>query len=222
MRRVREALFAIPAEMFARDPDSSLFAVKDVQGVKMLDDDITRLRARECSVSNSLIQMCVDSAEDPRRAMARAPDHHSVGAGEIKYLARVVRRADISVRENWNSDRRFDIANGLVLGGALIEIRARSAVNGEGLNAATLRNLRDDHAVAMLTVPSRADLERYGHTHCAHDGIEDARHEPLILQQRGAAQLPADLLRSEEHTSELQSRSDLVCRLLLEKKKKND
>src|SRR5206468_7136718 len=30
--------------------------------------------------------------------------------------------------------------------------------------------------------------------------------------------IPAD--RSEEHTSELQSRSDLVCRLLLEKKKK--
>src|SRR5699024_12302649 len=29
-----------------------------------------------------------------------------------------------------------------------------------------------------------------------------------------------DYLRSEEHTSELQSRFDLVCRLLLEKKKK--
>src|SRR2546428_5418887 len=28
------------------------------------------------------------------------------------------------------------------------------------------------------------------------------------------------LVRSEEHTSELQSRSDLVCRLLLEKKKR--
>src|SRR5438034_1569094 len=28
-------------------------------------------------------------------------------------------------------------------------------------------------------------------------------------------------IRSEEHTSELQSHSDLVCRLLLEKKKKN-
>src|SRR5206468_6438980 len=28
------------------------------------------------------------------------------------------------------------------------------------------------------------------------------------------------IIRSEEHTSELQSRSDLVCRLLLEKKKK--
>src|SRR5690349_22337584 len=31
----------------------------------------------------------------------------------------------------------------------------------------------------------------------------------------------ADELRSEEHTSELQSRRDLVCRLLLEKKKYN-
>src|SRR6266704_6443399 len=31
----------------------------------------------------------------------------------------------------------------------------------------------------------------------------------------------APILRSEEHTSELQSRFDLVCRLLLEKKKYN-
>src|SRR5437660_9001667 len=30
------------------------------------------------------------------------------------------------------------------------------------------------------------------------------------------------VIRSEEHTSELQSRGHLVCRLLLEKKKKND
>src|SRR5687768_17739138 len=32
---------------------------------------------------------------------------------------------------------------------------------------------------------------------------------------------PAELHRSEEHTSELQSRLHLVCRLLLEKKKKD-
>src|SRR5438034_4715010 len=31
-----------------------------------------------------------------------------------------------------------------------------------------------------------------------------------------------EMLRSEEHTSELQSHSDLVCRLLLEKKKKTE
>src|SRR5438034_8137449 len=33
---------------------------------------------------------------------------------------------------------------------------------------------------------------------------------------------PANCRRSEEHTSELQSHSDLVCRLLLEKKKKKN
>src|SRR5688572_31978790 len=33
---------------------------------------------------------------------------------------------------------------------------------------------------------------------------------------------PSGHLRSEEHTSELQSQSNLVCRLLLEKKKKKD
>src|SRR5438105_10216912 len=39
---------------------------------------------------------------------------------------------------------------------------------------------------------------------------------------RGIAEIGGSVLmvRSEEHTSELQSRVDLVCRLLLEKKKK--
>src|SRR5207247_3494334 len=38
-----------------------------------------------------------------------------------------------------------------------------------------------------------------------------------VFDRRG--RLSANGLRSEEHTSELQSRVDLVCRLLLEKKK---
>src|SRR2546430_12628250 len=51
---------------------------------------------------------------------------------------------------------------------------------------------------------------------------------PLVRQRRGLlprarprrASLRAQVPRSEEHTSELQSQSNLVCRLLLEKKKK--
>src|SRR5438034_2904158 len=43
----------------------------------------------------------------------------------------------------------------------------------------------------------------------------------VVAQHGGRAEPPAVLARSEEHTSELQSHSDLVCRLLLEKKKKN-
>src|SRR5690349_23451102 len=38
----------------------------------------------------------------------------------------------------------------------------------------------------------------------------------------GSRESSPSLGRSEEHTSELQSRRDLVCRLLLEKKKKNN
>src|SRR5207302_10259000 len=37
----------------------------------------------------------------------------------------------------------------------------------------------------------------------------------------GSARCSSSTPRSEEHTSELQSRENLVCRLLLEKKKKN-
>src|SRR2546425_10935989 len=51
-----------------------------------------------------------------------------------------------------------------------------------------------------------------------------ARVEPIVLERAGevgvAGTRPGHL-RSEEHTSELQSLAYLVCRLLLEKKKKN-
>src|SRR5690606_39572535 len=41
-----------------------------------------------------------------------------------------------------------------------------------------------------------------------------------VVDRRGQPRLRHVTLRSEEHTSELQSRENLVCRLLLEKKKK--
>src|SRR5437867_10264081 len=47
---------------------------------------------------------------------------------------------------------------------------------------------------------------------------EDAGPRPPRLH--GDAEPAAGVVRSEEHTSELQSPYDLVCRLLLEKKKK--
>src|SRR2546427_2788222 len=45
--------------------------------------------------------------------------------------------------------------------------------------------------------------------------------ESLRIVSRGGGDY-ANLPRSEEHTSELQSQSNLVCRLLLEKKKHDD
>src|SRR5690349_17869083 len=47
----------------------------------------------------------------------------------------------------------------------------------------------------------------------------EERHAQHSEEHRRAQRLPHLGPRSEEHTSELQSRRDLVCRLLLEKKK---
>src|SRR5260370_29638968 len=50
---------------------------------------------------------------------------------------------------------------------------------------------------------------------------------PSLVEPQGMRRLPVELAmwprsRSEEHTSELQSHLNLVCRLLLEKKKKKN
>src|SRR2546428_9547346 len=56
---------------------------------------------------------------------------------------------------------------------------------------------------------------RHDRVHVARQAVEMRRHDGTRV--RGDRAL--ERRRSEEHTSELQSRSDLVCRLLLEKKK---
>src|SRR5204863_8453873 len=57
----------------------------------------------------------------------------------------------------------------------------------------------------------------------AHEAFGRLRVPPSIVVRRrdvrAAARASRTSRRSEEHTSELQSRRDLVCRLLLEKKK---
>src|SRR2546430_4859137 len=48
-----------------------------------------------------------------------------------------------------------------------------------------------------------------------------SRLADIPFHSAGPQHWPGHAQRSEEHTSELQSQSNLVCRLLLEKKKKN-
>src|SRR6266511_3140025 len=52
-----------------------------------------------------------------------------------------------------------------------------------------------------------------------HDALPISPYRPAGRGCRGGRLLASDKARSEEHTSELQSRENLVCRLLLEKKK---
>src|SRR5437870_10680967 len=51
------------------------------------------------------------------------------------------------------------------------------------------------------------------------DGVAVRRTSGVVLKSRHIHRSQARQTRSEEHTSELQSRGHLVCRLLLEKKK---
>src|SRR5256886_9662528 len=70
----------------------------------------------------------------------------------------------------------------------------------------------------MLTsAGQRGDGER-----CRQLGIQAYLTKPIARADLVEAvdTVPASTVRSEEHTSELQSQSNLVCRLLLEKKKK--
>src|SRR5260221_5042610 len=67
----------------------------------------------------------------------------------------------------------------------------------------------------MIRRPPRSTLFPYTTLFRSLRG-PDHRHQRLGRPVAGPARDPD---RSEEHTSELQSHSDLVCRLLLEKKK---
>src|SRR5207247_3827785 len=83
-----------------------------------------------------------------------------------------------------------------------------------------LLELRADRFLELVGDHAKRRLERVTGADRARQEVE--RLGELLLEAlqapRSAVHEPAE--RSEEHTSELQSRVDLVCRLLLEKKKK--
>src|SRR5688572_32501466 len=62
--------------------------------------------------------------------------------------------------------------------------------------------------------------ELLGVAHLPRAVLDEAELAGLELLPRGRLRVETGKFRSEEHTSELQSQSNLVCRLLLEKKKK--
>src|SRR5260221_10763907 len=68
---------------------------------------------------------------------------------------------------------------------------------------------------------SPAALGRQGHRRGRRPGQQVPRQRRGRADRGHRGPLRRLRVRSEEHTSELQSHSDLVCRLLLEKKKKS-
>src|SRR2546422_7927600 len=76
----------------------------------------------------------------------------------------------------------------------------------------------------MIRRPPRSTLFPYTTLFRSHHlarNYPDAPANRRWSGEKGNAAALGKVMRSEEHTSELQSRLHLVCRLLLEKKKKN-
>src|SRR5256712_2206325 len=72
----------------------------------------------------------------------------------------------------------------------------------------------------MIRRPPRSTLFPYTTLFRSHRPPATLNENVLGVYALARASRSAARGRSEEHTSELQSRSDIVCRLLLEKKKK--
>src|SRR2546430_17168221 len=94
--------------------------------------------------------------------------------------------------------------------------------------SATYANLSSFFFFLMIRRPPRSTLfpyttlfrsRRWSASCGAHAEHDEQRHE-LPRREAGQQCSRAHVDRSEEHTSELQSQSNLVCRLLLEKKKR--
>src|SRR2546430_9849689 len=80
----------------------------------------------------------------------------------------------------------------------------------------------------MIRRPPRSTLFPYTTLFRSQIRAEETNHSKImwiiheLADVYGPRLTGSPNLRSEEHTSELQSQSNLVCRLLLEKKKKHD
>src|SRR5690625_7076481 len=77
------------------------------------------------------------------------------------------------------------------------------------------------HRMPVKSAPSTAQIAPICEICCTTGSgspITDGVNATCSPYQRGISRVNTALARSEEHTSELQSRGHLVCRLLLEKK----
>src|SRR2546427_8642175 len=74
----------------------------------------------------------------------------------------------------------------------------------------------------LFRSPSRGGAPSYGmNPPFVAINTSSRRQVPSLISSASARPIVRSLRRSEEHTSELQSQSNIVCRLLLEKKKQH-
>src|SRR5216683_1463963 len=150
---------------------------------------------------------------------------------ELAFVPTVLSRGVINLRVE-PSVSELDFQNAVTIGGTIIPALtrrdARTTVelrDGQSFAIAGLLQTRNQQDVSQLpwigSVPVLGTLFRSS-SYQQHETdlviiVTPRLVAPAAPGQNLASPLDSRLPRSEEHTSELQSRSDLVCRLLLEK-----
>src|SRR2546422_4820293 len=122
----------------------------------------------------------------------------------------------IDVAATWGEHRRFHE-----------QWEAKVAAEVRAIRSGKPALVLADISYLAIEAAARAGVPAVGLCNLSWDGVlkllqEPGRHEQVdVIRRIQESYSLADLMRSEEHTSELQSRLHLVCRLLLEKKNTN-
>src|SRR5207248_11376188 len=166
----------------------------------------------------------------PRVHPERAATEHEIGAatgmyytpagGDTMFVEAAIRRLYGSGQRSSDSEKNQVSGWGivsLILTGQLGDVMkesARAALTYAATHASTLQIPDDRHGSIEVHVHVPADA-------IPKDGPSaGVTMSTALVSAMSGRPVRKDVARSEEHTSELQSPYDLVCRLLLEKKKK--
>src|SRR5438034_8717297 len=96
----------------------------------------------------------------------------------------------------------------------MASLAGQSVLEQEKVGGKVPKAERHEFVIANFKTESGVTLPQARVVYGTYGKLNDARDNTVLLPSHYMADF-----RSEEHTSELQSHSDLVCRLLLEKKK---
>src|SRR5947207_15092352 len=158
-------------------------------------------------VRQAMAEVFARSAEAPAAIVqALSLDQPSIALPILEHSPLLIDADLVDIVATGNCEMQCAIARRVKLPASVC-----AAIAEVGTPAAALELIENAHAELAPFSWDRI-VERHGH-------LAAIRESMLVLDDLPAA-TRARWPRSEEHTSELQSHSDLVCRLLLEKKKK--
>ena len=161
----RRPRLQIPGNVFAGHTHTGALTVKPVQVIQVAQHDFADFVLPRGRQQDTGRQIVFNFAENPGPPLSRAPDHHRVGAGAGKHMARLFRTVDVSIGQHRNVHRCLDGANRVVFRFAAIQIGPGASMYRECLDAGLFRERCDAYTVFVLAVPAGTNFKGHGNVH---------------------------------------------------------